>query len=553
MKSISKKRKTMSLILLCLFGMMGMGVSAQSCWVDGIYYEIRAEMAFVFGHEDLETYTIASTVACEGHVYNVVAIGGGAFLGDGTLREIHLSNTIGTIASIAFSGCYNLKSITLPNSVWEISAEAFASSGLTSITIPSSVSSLSHEAFNGCADLKSINVVVRNPYYSSRNGILYNKEQTTLMKCPGNIPYTSFDIPNGVKTICSYAFSDCVNMTQITIPSSVTAIGNGAFMGCGATEIRCLATTPPSVGDTPFTYEGVTLHVLEGYRDVYAADEKWGRFTIVDDILAIPNCVSIDASGNIIRRVLSYDDNENNTITLTDGYRELEVTYDIPLKTINYTRTFNNTNWQALYVPFEIPITSDFLSNFEVAYINNVHQYDDDDDGSIDRTIVEFFKMKSGTLKANFPYVIRAKAKGTKTITVNETTLFATEENSVDCRSTQYEYTFTGSYSYLTEGELSDCYAMSGGGWKTLSAGSYLNALRVYLNIEARQSGMEPIKSIGMRFIGEDGNDDEEGMTGVDQPLTIQQTGTVYDLQGRKVDNPSQGIYIINGKTILKK
>ena len=178
--------------------------------------------------------------------------------------------------------------------------------------------------------------------------------------------------------------------------------------------------------------------------------------------------------------------------------------------------------------------------------MNNVHQYDDDDDGTIDRTIVEFFKMKSGTLKANYPYIIKAKVTGTQTITVNEATLYATAENCVDCRSTRYEYVFKGTYSHIEESELTDCYAMSGDGWETLSAGSFLNPFRVYLRITPREGGLAPLKSIGMRVIE---------TTEIERPSPDlsrnRKEGFVFNLVGQKIEHPTQGVYIINGKKAI--
>ena len=315
-------------------------------------------------------------------------------------------------------------------------------------------------------------------------------------------------------------------------------------MRTNLTDMVFLGTTPPWIYSNTFSNtEKITFHVPEGCKETYLASQDiWKGFTIVEGNY---NIEAVDAEGNTIERKLDYNDDENNTVSLLNSYKTLLVAQDIPLKQISYTRTFNNTNWQALYVPFEIPVTAEFLENFEVAYMNNVHQYDEDDDGTIDRTVVEFFKMKSGTLKANYPYVIKAKETGSKTIAIDKATLYATAENSVDCRSTQYEYVFKGIYSRMTEDELTGCYAMSGGGWKTLSAGSYLNTFRVYLQITPRESGLAPLKSIGMRIIGEDGE-----ATEINSPL-LQEETPVFDLAGRKVDNPAQGVYIVNGKKVI--
>ena len=101
------------------------------------------------------------------------------------------------ITGYAFQGCIGLTSITLPASVTSIGDSAFAHcTGLTSITIPDSVTSIGDGAFEGCSGL------------------------------------TSVTIGNGVTSIGWNAFSDCIGLTSVTIGNSVTSIGDSAFYGC---------------------------------------------------------------------------------------------------------------------------------------------------------------------------------------------------------------------------------------------------------------------------------------------------------------------------------
>ena len=217
---------------------------------------------------------------------------------------------------------------------------------------------------------------------------------------------------------------------------------------------------------------------------------------------------------------------------------------------ITYTRTFKNTNWQALYVPFEIPVTEEFLADFEVADLNDVRQYDRDDDGVKDETVIEAFKVKSGVLEANYPYLIRAREAGERTITVIDATLFAAEENSIDCSSVRDKFTFTGTYSRLSSDRLPQgegYYALSGGVWQPVAEGASLGAFRFYLKVDSR-NGVNAAQSnaIRMRIIGEDG--EEDGATGIDNSgFNNQNSELIFDLQGRRVENPTKGVYIVNG------
>ena len=104
---------------------------------------------------------------------------------------------------------------------------------LTSITIPSSITSIASSAFEGCTSLTSITVNSANEYFSSADGVLFNKDMTTLIRYPIGKTATSFTIPNTVTSIGEYAFSGCTNLTSITIPDTVTHIGYNAFDNTG--------------------------------------------------------------------------------------------------------------------------------------------------------------------------------------------------------------------------------------------------------------------------------------------------------------------------------
>ena len=116
----------------------------------------------------------------------------------------------------AFWGRYNLKNITIPDSVIRIGEEAFAD----------------------CEVLTSITVDANNPNYASLNGVLFNKEKTKLICYPAG-KMGAYRISNDVTSIGEGAFHGCEGLTSITIPDSVTSIGDRAFFVCSSlTNIR---------------------------------------------------------------------------------------------------------------------------------------------------------------------------------------------------------------------------------------------------------------------------------------------------------------------------
>ena len=164
---------------------------------------------------------------------SVTEIGGSAFVGCASLKSITMPNSVTSIGDMAFYKCSSLTSITIPDSVTSIGSSAFSDcSKLRSITIPNSVTSIGAWAFNGCTGLTAVNVAMENQNYVSPDGVLYNKDKTTIICYPAGKKGNNYKIPDGVTEIGSIAFSRCSSLTSVTIPNSVTSIGSGAFNGC---------------------------------------------------------------------------------------------------------------------------------------------------------------------------------------------------------------------------------------------------------------------------------------------------------------------------------
>ena len=236
---------------------------------------------------------------------------------------------------------------------------------------------------------------------------------------------------------------------------------------------------------------------------------------------------------------------------------------------IIYTRTLNNS-WNALYVPFQIELTEEFLANYDVAYINDVRSYDRDDDGELDDWNIEIIKIKKLVkLKANHPYVIRPKNE--EAINMNITQIYSTLYNTapenciaVTCSSAYKQYAVRGVYSKSESSELDGgnyVYAINRyGEWQKMDLTTTLVPFRLYLTV-ANSDGSPVVdefaaNSIRMRLVGEE---DEDGTTfiydvEVDEELKGEngKVKAIYDLQGRRVLEPKKGgIYIVNNKKVI--
>ena len=171
------------------------------------------------------------------------------------LKKIDFSDGVKEIKEAAFSYCSALEEIHLSKVLTKIGKEAFyACSSLTEITLPKKLINIGEDAFGACKALKEIKVEAGNTAFTSIDGVLFNKEKTTLLTFPFantanyQVPVgttkiapsafsecnklASIQFPNTLIEIGSEAFYKCLKLENITFPNSITAVGEGALYGC---------------------------------------------------------------------------------------------------------------------------------------------------------------------------------------------------------------------------------------------------------------------------------------------------------------------------------
>jgi hypothetical protein len=152
--------------------------------------------------------------------------------GKETLTRIVFPSTLQVIDIQAFANCYNLIEAEFPQSqsLSTIRVGAFfGCNNLTSKVIPASVSVIDPMAFSNSSG--DVTVANDNPNYSSIDGVLFDKNQTTLIHIPTN-KAGSYVIPLTVTTIAQQAFRRCHQLSTVTLPENLSRIEDGAFCEC---------------------------------------------------------------------------------------------------------------------------------------------------------------------------------------------------------------------------------------------------------------------------------------------------------------------------------
>ena len=243
---------------------------------------------------------------------NVTRIDSEAFGGCTALETIKLPTTLTTIGDLAFQ-LSGISNIELPTSLTHIGHGSFTYCyNLTEITIPSSVSYIGQLPFGMCTEILSINVDKSNPYFSSYDGALYDKNLTTLLEGPHGREYVDFapttqtitflafglskikkvELPPSVTELQQGAFHMCDSIQSITLPRNLSHIPLLAFTGIKRTvfEVYCHNPTPPTTNnyniDNIFVIDIIrqdaSIYVPRGSGDLYRESNFWSQYNIIE-------------------------------------------------------------------------------------------------------------------------------------------------------------------------------------------------------------------------------------------------------------------------------
>ena len=235
---------------------------------------------------------------------DVVNINPEAFYRNDTIKTVKLPSTLTFIGGRAFSECHSLEKIVIPSSVTYIEMEAFSGcTSLSEIEIPSSVGAIGNNAFAGTKWLTDKRK--ENPYVVNNGYLLDMQTAGVNINIPNTVKYIACDIPKNIVSIVfpesissiDSGFMNCTKLVKVTITSSETSIGDGAFSGCTSLETIEIPETVESMKISSFT------------------DTKWLENNLVDGKYLIVNNIMYDAQ--------DWDDD----VVIPDGVKEIRIDF----------------------------------------------------------------------------------------------------------------------------------------------------------------------------------------------------------------------------------
>ena len=165
----------------------------------------------------------------------------------------------------------------VPSTVTAIGEWAFQyNTNLTKVSFTASVAETGRDVFFGCTNLKEILVDEGNAVFASSDGILFNRDKTSLLCYPAGREENAYSAPEGVLSIGDGAFTGC-GLTRLVLPDGLTAIGSGAFEECESLTSISIPDSVTVIGDNAFWMCSGLTHVT-----IPAAVEEIGLSTFFE-------------------------------------------------------------------------------------------------------------------------------------------------------------------------------------------------------------------------------------------------------------------------------
>ena len=425
-----------------------------------------------------------------------------------SITSVVIESGVTSIGDYAFKQCTSLASVTIPTSVTNIGKSAFEQcSSLTTIDIPASVESIGNGAFGrtGLTEVTipaSVTTLGTSVFMSCTNlttvSISADLTSIGMSLFSGCSQLASVNIPASVTSIGNSAFSNCSNLTTISIPASVTSIESQAFRNCtGLTSI-----------DLPANLTTIGVYAFMGCNNASLTS-----ISIPASVTSIGQNAFMNCS-NLATVTL----NSNPTIG-TDAFTGIAdgaaVTMNLTANSAGgaYWMTFYNQNY-----------------NFEADGNTQIFK------AALTGTKLELTELTTDqTVTKDKPVILKSTA-GTITMTLTSTA----SGNDLDGNSLEGVWDPEGQPG--TAGNIFVLNNGTGGvGFYRLATGKTLGVGKAYLTYDG---------ALAPEFLGF-GNE-TTAISTIEKMRNVENE-TFYDLQGRRVAQPTKGLYIVNGKKVMIK
>ena len=416
------------------------------------------------------------------------------------IKTVIIEDGVTTIGNAAFMHCWNLTNVEIPNSVKSIGESAFYGCiGLTSIDLPSSVKRIGSAAFFSCYGLKSI------------------------------------EIPNSVTEISALAFCFCTSLTSLTIPNSIAYIFDEAFAYCtGLTGDLVIPNSVAYIGCRAFgDCTGLTGLTIPN-SITYICSEAFYNCTglaSITSLIPAENLNEIDPSVFYnVNCTLYVPYGAKAAYASAQGWSEFRNIVELAPEVTEVTVTVNQYGNATYCSPFALDFSKvEGLKAYAATGYNKVTQV-------VTLTRLQTAQEGTGLFLVAEPgeYIVPViEYSNDYTLNLLVGTLEQTTVNSTVGTMSNYKFTITDG------GEAPMFYPFEDN--TTFSAG------KAYLQIPTAWLPANAQKSLSIRF-------DDGATTEIDEVKGEDgNVKTVYDLQGRVVKNPTNGIYIIDGKKVFVK
>ena len=533
---------------------------------------------------------------------SVTRINDYAFINCSQLKNIDISGSVEVVGSYAFENCVGLTSIIIPNSVTSIGNYAFNKcSNLKTIINLSNLTFQAKSTNNGYIAYYAENVInakngsiVNDFVFSSENKVhtlvtyLGTEDELELPKDYNGENYHiesyAFDnnglismvkIPNSVLSIGNYAFRNCQNLQLLYIGSSIERISNYAFAGCyNIMDIYNFSTKAITCEKEIFStdvYNNATLYVPKGRVQAYSKTTPWSEFYIEE---IKPFTITYMVDGKVYRTqtidcgadIPTIEEPVKQGYTFS-GWSEIPAT--MPAEDIIITGSFTVNTYAVTYiVDGEVYAIDSIAYGCEIVLrdepVKEGHTFSGWSE--IPATMSDEDITITGSFTVN-TYVVTYIVDGT--VYVTDSVVYGAEIVPRD-EPTREGHTFSGwseipatmpaanitimgsfavnSYTvtFMIDGEVYETMSVEFGAEIELPTPPEKegHTFSGWLGVPDTMPAEDIV--IEGKFIADD--------TGInDVKNESSNVRTVYDLQGRKVDNPTNGIYIVNGKKVFVK